>query len=140
MAHSDLFNVQLWQVTPVTDLAGGSALQVAGPLGTMRALLSRGSGLLSRLGIGEEAVYDVSLLVRNWPDNTWFFAYQNAEPWMYCVVTDSESGWYGSILRIETIAPSHARRDDFAYHVVCGCSELTSTDKVSYADGELIAK
>lgn len=140
MAYSNLFYVQLWQVTPVTDLAGGSTLQVAGPLGALRVILARGSGGLARLGIGEEVSYDVTVLVRNWPDNAWFFAYQNAEPWIYLVVTDGDSGWYGSILRIETIIPSHTRSDDLAYHVVLGCSELTDSDKVTYVDGELVAK
>lgn len=140
MSYSDLFSVQIWQVTPVTDLAGGSTLQVAGPLGTMRVVLSRGSGVLTRLGIGEEVSYDVSMLVRNWPDNTWFFAYQAAEPWMYVVVTDSASGWYGAIFRIETIVPSHTRSGDIAYHVVIGCVELTDADKVQYVSGELVAR
>lgn len=140
MSYSDLFSVQVWQVTPVTDLAGGSTLQVAGPLGTMRVVLSRGSGALARLGIGEEVSYDVTMLVRNWPDNEWFFAYQAAEPWMYAVVTDSASGWYGAILRIETIIPSHTRSDDLAYHVIAGCVELTDADKVQYINGELVAR
>lgn len=139
MAHSDLFNVSVWQVTPVTDLAGGATLQVAGPLGTMRVVLSRGMGILNVLGIGEEVSYDVSMLVRNWPDNSWFFGYQNAEPWMYAVVTDTDSGWYGSIFRIETVIPAHARRDDLAYHVVAGCMERTDADKVEYVDGDLVA-
>lgn len=140
MAYSDLFNVGVWQVTPVTDLAGGSTLQVAGSLGTLRVILSRGSGILNVMGIGEEVSYDMSMLVRNWPDNTWFFTYQDAEPWMYVVVTDSASGWHGSIFRIETIIPSHTRSDDIAYHVVAGCSELTDADKVEYVDGNLVAR
>lgn len=140
MSHSDLYTVQIWQVTPVTDAAGGSVLQVAGPLGTLRAILSRGSGILARLGIGEEVSYDVSMLVRNWPDNSWFFVYQDAEPWLYAVVTDVDSGWFGAILRVETVIPAHARRDDIAYHVVAGCTELTDSDKVVYVDGELTAK
>lgn len=140
MSYSDLFNVSIWQVTPVTDLAGGSMLQVAGPLGAIRAVLSRGSGVLTRLGIGEEVSYDVTMMVRNWPDNEWFFVYQNAEPWMYCVVTDTASGWYGSIFRIETIIPSHTRSSDLAYHVIAGCVELTDADKVQYVNGELVAR
>lgn len=140
MSHSDLYNVQVWQVTPVTDMAGGSTLQIAGPLGTLRVVLSRGSGILNLMGIGEEVTYDVSMLVRNWPDNAWFFVYQNAEPWMYSVVTDSESGWYGSVLRVKAIYPAHARRSDIAYHVVAGCTELTDADKVEYVDGDLVAR
>lgn len=140
MAHSDLFNVRVWQVTPVTDLAGGSVLQVAGPLGTLRGILSRGAGMLNVLPFAEETSYDVSLLVRNLPDNTWFFSYQNAEPWLYAVVIDSESGWFETVLRIEEIIASHARRSDLAYHVVAGCMERSDADKVVYVDGELEAR
>lgn len=138
--HSDLFQVQVYQVTPVTDLAGGSTLQIAGPLGTMRVILSRGAGSLNVMGIGEEVSYDVTMLVRNWPDNRWFFGYQDAEPWLYVVVTDADSGWYGAILRIETIVPAHARRDDVAYHVVAGCVERMDADKVAYVDGDLVTQ
>lgn len=140
MSYCYLFGAELWQVTPQSDLAGGSKLQVAGPLGTMRVILSRGSAALIRLGIGEGVTYDVSIMVRNLPDNAWFFTYQNAEPWMYAVVTDPASGWYGTIFRIETIVPCHSRTDDIAYHVVLGCTELKDSDKVAYVNGELVAK
>ena len=134
-----LYDVQLWHVTPVTDAAGGVQLQVTGPLGTIRALLSKARGWLRRLGVGEEVQYDVSVLVRNLPTNTWFFPYQNAEPWLYFVVTDQDSGWYGSVLRVETMVPSHGQQDGITYHVVCLCNKLEE-DKVQYINGQLVAK
>jgi len=134
-----LYEAQLWHITPVTDAAGGVQLQVTGPLGTIRALLSKAKGRLRRLGVGEEVQYDVSVLVRNLPTNTWFFSYQNAEPWLYLVVTDQDSGWYGSILRVETIIPSHGPQGGITYHVVCLCSEL-GEDKVQYINDQLVAK
>lgn len=138
--HTDLFTAELWQVTSVTDAAGGVALQVAGPLGNLRVILSRGSGRLRMFGIGEEVNYDVSALVKNIQTNRWFFVYQEAEPWMYVVVTDGNSGWYGNILRVETIIPSHMRQGEFGYHVVLGCAILHDEDKVRYVNGVLEAK
>lgn len=138
--RGDTFTVEVWHVTPVTDAAGGVTLQVAGPLGEIAGLLGRGKGRLRRLGIGEDVNYDVYVLIRNFPDNQWFWAYQESEPWLYFIVTDTTSGWYGAILRGETIVPSGRRQTDFSYHTICLCVEMKGTDKVKYEDGELIAK
>lgn len=137
---SPFFDVEVYHVTPVTDRAGGSQLQVAGPLGTLRAILSRGKGTLLRLGVGEEAQYDVAILVRNLPTNQWFLAYQEAEPWLYAVVTDQKSGWYGSVFRVETVLPGHAQKSEYLFHVVLACTELKDADKVEYENGRLRAK
>lgn len=138
--RGDLFTVEAWHVTPVTDAAGGVALQVAGPLGDIQGLLGRGKGVLRRLGIGEDVNYNISVLVRNFPDNQWFWTYQESEPWLYFVVTDTASGWYGAILRVETIVPSKRRQTDFTYHLIVLCTEMKGTDKVTYENGQLVAK
>lgn len=142
--HSDLFVIELWQVTPTTDIGLGIVLQVSGPLCTAKVVLSRWRtrtrNLLRRLGIGEEVNYDVSVLFRNISYNANVWQYLGGDPkWLYFVVTDTDSGWYGKVFRIESVIPSHSRMSQFQYHTVALGKEMEA-DKVYYESGTLRAK
>lgn|GEM_PF-6678494 len=138
--HTDLFEVELWQVTTVTDTALSIQLQVIGPLGTAKVILSRGRNLFRRLPIGEEIEYDVAILVKNLTTNEWIWQYLDGDPkWLYVVVTDAESGWYNKVFRIEGVVKPHARRTQYQYHAVVLGKEMEQ-DKVWYEGGTLYAK
>lgn len=137
--HSDLFEVELWSITPVVDMGLGVTLQPAGPLATAKVIISRGKHVLRKLGLGEETEYDTAILFKNIPTNETAFEYVENEPWMYVVVTDADSGWYEKVFRIEGIIPSHMRRYQHSYHAICYGKEMDQ-DKVRYSNGVLTAK
>jgi hypothetical protein len=137
--HSDLFTVELWTVTSTTDIGLGVSLQVSGPLATAKVIISKAKYMLRKLGFGEETQYDTAVLFKNIPTNATAMEYIENEPWMYVVVTDTDSGWFGKVFRIEGVIASHMRRGQYSYHVVAYGKEM-SQDKVWYQDGSLRAK
>jgi len=132
--------VELWQVTTATDVALSIQLQVTGPLGTAKVILAKPKHLFRRIPIGEEMEYDIAILFKNLRTNAWAWPYLDGDPkWLYVVVTDTESGWYGKVYRIEGVDKPAARSTQYQFHAIVHGKEL-DPDKVWYADGTLHAK